>query len=287
MNDPHSSPAAVNPTKHVGGMLIIAALALTVVGLTNGRMVAEKVVTDMAMPCGVVWIALTMLCYFTLVMGQRFLFLMSFLTWLLFSLSSNNLVANRLLDTLEDEYVLSRPLLVNEPYDSLVVLGGGSTLAANGELQLGVSGDRIALAARMYHAGRTHRIICTGSRIAPLSTAGRLDAGEETRAILQSLNVPAEAIQSLPGRNTSEEIAHLAELLAEQPSARIGLLTSAWHLPRAMRLARAANLELEPVPADFKTSRQKITVRSFVPSDSALTKTRVALRECLAKLVNR
>ena len=47
-----SSRDAVNPTKHVGGMLILAAIGLTVVGLTNGRIVVEKVVTDLAMPVG-------------------------------------------------------------------------------------------------------------------------------------------------------------------------------------------------------------------------------------------
>ena len=83
MTESQQTSDTVNPTKHVGALLILAALGVTVLGLTSGRMVAEKVVSDMAMPCGVTWLTLTMVCYFALVMRQRFLFLISFFAWLL------------------------------------------------------------------------------------------------------------------------------------------------------------------------------------------------------------
>jgi uncharacterized SAM-binding protein YcdF (DUF218 family) len=287
MSQTQSSSDGVNPTKHVGVLLILAALAVIVLGLTNGRMVAEKVISDMVMPCGLVWLALTMVCYFAVVGGQRFLFLLSFLAWLFFTLSSNGIVASYLIKGLEEEHLDTRPLLINEPYDLVVVLGGGSVTAPNAELQLGLSGDRIALAARMYHAERTKKIVCTGSKIAGLGRVNQLDAGEESRAILEGLGVPTEVIETIPGRNTREEIQHLAEFLAERPDSRVGLLTSAWHLRRATGLAKAAGLDVEPVPADFKTNTQKLSVRSFVPSETALLDTRLALHEYLGALLGR
>ena len=79
-------------------------------------------------------------------------------------------------------------------------------------------------------------------------------------------------------------------LIAQQVGneARAGLITSAWHMKRAQRLARLNGLQLEPLPADFHTPPViRPTVKDFVPSSTASDTIRRALKEYMAWLVGR
>ena len=74
---------------------------------------------------------------------------------------------------------------------------------------------------------------------------------------------------------------------------RIGLLTSAWHLPRAMRLANHNGLKPLPLPADFRTGAnvEGFTtgqiVESMIPNGFALEATCLFAKEYLGMLVGR
>jgi uncharacterized SAM-binding protein YcdF (DUF218 family) len=64
-----------------------------------------------------------------------------------------------------------------------------------------------------------------------------------------SLGFPATRIQRLDTtRDTDDEAQQLAQRLGEQPFL---LVTSAWHMPRAMALCQKAGLRPVPAPADF------------------------------------
>ena len=105
-------------------------------------------------------------------------------------------------------------------------------------------------------------------------------------AMCIELGVPDERIERVEGINTSEEMRHLSEYLKR--SGRVGLITSAFHMPRAMRLARSQGLELIPLPADFLTPADLFpTVLDFIPDAEAIMVTRLACKEYLAKLVGR
>ena len=45
----------------------------------------------------------------------------------------------------------------------IVLMGGGTNVAANRQPQLAAAGDRVAMVARLFHAGKVERIICTGT----------------------------------------------------------------------------------------------------------------------------
>ena len=79
----------------------------------------------------------------------------------------------------------------------------------------------------------------------------------------------------------------LAEIL--DGSQRVGLITSAWHMPRALRLARANGLNPIPVPADFVSPPQHDrpiqageVALSMFPDEGNMSKVGVLLREVLA-----
>ena len=110
--------------------------------------------------------------------------------------------------------------------------------------------------------------------------------------MLRQLGVGDEDIIEVGGINTAEELRHLADERLD--GQRVGLITSAWHMQRALRQARAQGLELEPVPADFLTPVQQTQspgpaqiLLLLLPNSGTLNTTGAALKEYLAILVRR
>lgn len=273
---------------------ILSAIAVVaVIWLSLGRIVAEKVATALAMPTGIIWwlmLCLTLTAIAGKRRGIRISVLPVLLTFLGFTLAGNGFVAGLLSKSLERPYFEVTPLSENH-FDAVIVLGGGATEGVNHRMQGNGSGDRLILAAQMHHAKIADMLICTGRRITELDT-GTTDPAEKSAAILQSLGVPPSSIEMLGGRNTAEEMNSLAERFANS-DARVGLLTSAWHLPRALRLARRNGFQPLPVPADFMTGpidhpwTTGGIVLSLIPQADALNSSTKIAKEYLAMFVNR
>ncbi len=80
-----------------------------------------------------------------------------------------------------------------EPVDCVIVLGGATGLTTSERPQLGHSGERVALAARLFHAGLTKHIVVTGDSLTKLDTP--YDSPQtQTVYLLKGLGIPAEAI---------------------------------------------------------------------------------------------
>jgi uncharacterized SAM-binding protein YcdF (DUF218 family) len=273
-------------------MLRVAAGALMFVAGTwwaLGRMVAEKLVTVLAMPTGIVWLLLLVSVLAASRAGRRDLMLAAAIPWTVLTLLGNGMVAEALAQSLEHPYRQIQPLQ-SEPFDSIIVLGGGTSVGGNGRIQGNTAGDRILLTAQMFHAGLTKRILCSGRRITELAP-NTTDPADESLALLVSLKVPEEFIGQLEGRNTSEEMHLLSESIGDTDE-RMGLVTSAWHLPRALRLAERKNLTLEPLPADFITRPpSRLTtgaiILNCIPQDGALWTSAKVFKEYLGIIVRR
>lgn len=117
----------------------------------------------------------------------------------------------------------------------------------------------------------------------------RIDPSELTIEIWTQLGIARDAIETLGGRNTYEELQALQQMLHGDPShRRVGLLTSAWHLPRAIRLGRDAGLpDLVPVAADHRQQVDAPSFIDFIPSADSLARFDSCQREYLAWFVNR
>lgn len=177
-----------------------------------------------------------------------------------------------------------------QPFDLIVVLGGGTTVDPTFRPQLTGAGDRVMMAARLYHEGRAKRICVTGEQT--IRTDARdPDPAEEARDLLRSIGVPADAIHALRGVNTSEEIRSLKTWLRSQPGNedwRIGLVTSAWHMDRALALARKNGLDdLVPVPAHFLSQPFTPDPSIVIPSAGNLETTARMLHEYLGRWISR
>ena len=128
--------------------------------------------------------------------------------------------------------------------------------------------------------------MCTGLQ-SFRSTEEDMHPYEEATLLLEELGVAPQEILKLNGINTSEEMENLKKWTDVNPGKRIGLLTSAWHLPRAVRLAKAQGIEVEPIAAGFYSQPYAPDPGIVVPNEYNLIITASAAKEYLARLVGR
>jgi uncharacterized SAM-binding protein YcdF (DUF218 family) len=276
----------LSPTGHLLPPLIVCALAIAVAYAAFGITIVEKSLTALAMPVGLVWLILLAWVYICFCLGQRKTAIGAGIALMLVWGFGNFFVANALVKNLERPFLGFEPADL-QPLDVVAVLGGGATTNANAQPQLARSGERIAMAAKLFLAGKTDRIICTGTQTY-ISSDDDLDTAEESKAILVKLAIEPESIDTIPGANTSQEMQQLKKWLANHPDAqRIGIITSAWHLKRAMRLAKATGIDATPIPADFLSRYPTVSSDWIIPSSENLDHSTLAIKEYLAALVGR
>ncbi len=267
--------------------MVFGAVGLSLIGglWQGGVPLSQKVLVALVKPLGLIWLALLATTCFALL--NRWWSIASSLAMVTLGLwiAGNGWVAERAISHLE-RMVAPEPLDGNARWDVLVVLGGGTSSAPSGRAQVADSGDRVLLAAQLYLAGRADLLVTTGSSFPGLS--GGLDGpAEHTIAIWRSLGVPPGVIERLEGINTSQELQQLrgrAELWQDK---RVGLVTSAWHLPRAMRLAERQQLDLIPVAADVRSRPAQQQSIWWVPHADAVLMLERVLNEWLGMAVGR
>ena len=281
----HSDRIRVLP--HFCAIALLGALFLGAVGVVGGKTMFEKTLTALVQPCGLIWLLLILLIYFCLLCRQGWPAFIGLLCFLILSIAGNSYVANWVALQREAPFVDIDPMSM-EPLDTVFVLGGGTLTRTDGVPQLSWNGDRIATAAKLFHAGKIQNIICTGTQTFR-TTEKDLHPREEAASILADLKVPVERIGQMKGENTFQEVQNIKKWMDANPDAkRVGILTSAWHLKRAMRLAKAEGIEgIEPIPANFMNLPFAPTPNLLIPSATNLEITRTMLKEYLGGLVGR
>lgn len=173
---------------------------------------------------------------------------------LLLWVGGNRWVALGLARSLESRY--AAPDSVPQ-VEALVLLGGGteSPEAPRGMVELNSAGERVMYAAQLYREGKAEHILVSGGYLdwEPRPTSPAQDMAD----LLEWMGVPREAIW-LQGRsqNTYEDAFYSAEILREREINRILLVTSAWHMPRAVRLFEAQGLEVIAAPTDYNVTER-------------------------------
>ncbi|BDU72017.1 YdcF family protein [Mesoterricola silvestris] len=223
-----------------------------------------KALGYLAMPAGLLWVLILGIAYLLLRRRQWLAGILVLGVWALYAVVGNYYVGTALLAGLERTI----PPLEDggEPFDAVLVLGGGSDLDPTGRPILGEAGDRIIAAARLWHAGRARTLVAGGT--GRDLVAGSRDLGQETRAIWLSLGVPDGAIEVVREEclNTRDEIAAYRRLRDLRHWRRMALVSSASHLPRALRLAEKAGFAVTPVGADWRGRRHALQVQRLVPT---------------------
>jgi uncharacterized SAM-binding protein YcdF (DUF218 family) len=198
-------------------------------------------------------------------------------------------VADVLLASLQDK---ARAAAAQAPpccYDAIVVLGGGVTPAAPPfvmDPDLADGADRVWYAAQLYHRGVARRIIVSGGSLLAKTSGPATTEAEAMRRFLVDLGVPSDAIVSEgTSMNTLQNIHNVRQMVGE---ARVALVTSAYHMPRALKLARQGNLNVGAFPTDWRPPAEaRPSWENWVPSVAAMTWSSISLREHVALLLDR
>jgi len=180
---------------------------------------------------------------------------------------------------------------------AIVVLGGGMLPAVppRPNAQLGMVGDRLLQAARLYLGGKAQRVVVSGGHLG--WSRERSPESTDMAEILALWGVPRTAIlEETQSRNTYENAVETRRLLAPEGINRVLLVTSAIHMPRAVALFRCAGFEVVPAPADFLVADGDLygfgdgslegVLLALVPDAESLEYTTRALKEYLGLLVS-
>jgi uncharacterized SAM-binding protein YcdF (DUF218 family) len=140
--------------------------------------------------------------------------------------------------------------------DGIVVLGGAidpDLSAARGVPVFRGGVDRLIAAAALARRYPQARLIYSGGN-ANLVTDDSSKEADVAVGIFESLGVAKQrlAIERL-SRNTRENAEFSKAMASPRPDERWLLVTSAWHMPRAIGAFRTAGFAVEPWPADWRT----------------------------------
>ena len=261
--------------------LAVFVLVLFLVSLSENILMAKKVIAYFLMPSGLIWMALLMGSFWPGIARKiRIVFVT---LWLGFALAGNTYVGNVLLGILERPFYEFEE--VSEPLDALVVLGGGTSRSPGGMPAMGAHGDRVLRPASLFYDGRVKALITTGRSITEVGEDRLLS--RETSEIWQSVGIPEEAIFELDRpRNTAEELAEVTSLLRKHPDwKRVGICSSASHLPRALKESRKQGLTLIPVPSDFRSKSLPFVSTYLIPQGRGFRDVQTACWEFLGLLM--
>ncbi len=130
---------------------------------------------------------------------------------------------------------------------AIVVLGGGHsdapTLSRANQL-VPASLSRLSEGIRLAQLLPDARLVTSGH-----NGFDKISHAQVVAEAAISLGFPASRIDSLHTPRDTEDEAYATK--AKFGPGPIALVTSAWHLPRAVALFRGAGIEVVPVPADF------------------------------------
>jgi uncharacterized SAM-binding protein YcdF (DUF218 family) len=142
------------------------------------------------------------------------------------------------------------------PVAGIIVLGGGVSLAKDNGVyrpQPNEAVDRLFVSAELAHRYPAAKIVVSGGPID--ATTGRAEA-DAVASYLTALGVAPDRM-SLERRsaNTAENARFSSALLHPAANQEWLLVTSAFHMPRAVGAFRRAGFTIRAVPADWRTTR--------------------------------
>jgi uncharacterized SAM-binding protein YcdF (DUF218 family) len=208
---------------------------------------------------------------------------------LLLSLLGAPAVSDLLMRSLEDQFSY-RSNKECPKADAVFVFGGMLGLRSHpgAGIEWNEAAERFNRAVDLYKTGTAGVLVLSGG-------AERYDNGVNEGELLKTkataLGVPDGAILvTRKAANTEEEANEIRQLIARKHWKRVLMVTSAYHMPRAMRLSADCLADLTPVPVAFETpgpGSSWIYKRPeyFIPQAQGLFVSERALREYMGILV--
>jgi uncharacterized SAM-binding protein YcdF (DUF218 family) len=166
------------------------------------------------------------------------------------------------------------------PPDGIVVLGGAISpdiSLARGAVALNDSAERITVAAEMALRYPNARIIFSGGTGALFNGAPEAPIAVKE---FEALGIAHDRITAEEqSRNTIENAVFSRLVVQPKPGERWLLVTSAFHMPRAIAVFRAAGFPVEACPVDWRTRGPIDATAPFDSFTAGLDMTDVAAHE--------
>lgn len=163
-------------------------------------------------------------------------------------------VGDYLIRPLEERF--SKPQELPESVDGILVLGGGEDLQRSLSWQsaeLGLGGDRYIGAAKLAKIyPKVPVIFSGGSGSVQLQNSGK--ESDLASELLTTVGIePNRLILESDSRNTYENFINTLPLLPKGDGTYL-LVTSAYHMPRAVGIARNLEINVIPYPVDYRSN---------------------------------
>ena len=227
---------------------------------------------------------------------QRWALPLSITGWLVIAVPAMPVVSDALLRQLEDQAAALTPKSI-PPADAVLVLGGGIRPApAKGlGVEVNEAGDRLLCGVRLWKQGTAPFLITSGARVSFQPNDPIAPEAVLSQQLAQELGVPASAVLlNDQARTTAEEAQRINQVAAEQGWKQLILVTSAFHMPRALAsFKRQSDLEIFPVACDYRLDPQQQNqafswgelLIDLIPSSGSLKQTTQVLKEHLGLLI--
>ncbi len=225
---------------------------------------------------------------------SRWAFIPVLLALIILSIAGNVRVSDRLVKSLEWQYL---PVTKMPQAEAIVVLGGATRNVSFPRVipDLSDRGDRLLYGAKLYKDGLAPLIILSGGRIQWYG--GGDSEAKDMAEILELMGIPRSASVLEPkSLNTYQNAAYTKEILQEKGINKILLVTSAMHMPRALAIFKKQGINAIPAPTDFLVSKQELSepnyniesqLLSLIPDTGNLDRTTQAIKEYIGTFIYR
>jgi len=195
---------------------------------------------------------------------------------------SNPIIGNLATAYLEKDYP---PVILTEipKVDAIVVLSGmvNTIQGPNNTLKYEFNGavDRIDAGVKLMKLHKAKILILTGGYL-PWSLG--MPEGEFLKEVAVSWGVDPSAIHlTKKVQNTDQEASAVSEIILK--GQKIALITSAFHMPRAITVFASKNLQVIPVPVDHRSSAQKFQIMELLPDPGAVENITLFIKELIGR----
>lgn len=166
-------------------------------------------------------------------------------------------VGDWLIQPLENRF--EKPASLPAQIDGIIVLGGGEDLKRSlswNVAELGLGGDRYIAAKKLADLYPDAPVIFTGgSGSIQLQNTG--SEGEIAAQLFNDIGLPsARLVLESQSRNTYENFRNIKPIT--RPGGRYLLVTSAFHMPRSVGIARQFEIDVIPYPVDYRSNSAEL-----------------------------
>jgi uncharacterized SAM-binding protein YcdF (DUF218 family) len=191
-------------------------------------------------------------------------------------------IGNALVLPLEQRFSSRVPERPPSGVTGIIILGGfedGWVTAGRGGLALNEAAERLTESIRMARQLPAAKIVFTGG-VGDLFAGA--DAGAAVRKYLEDAGIASDRIIiEKDSRDTYENAVFTRRLLNPSTQDRWLLVTSAYHMPRAVGAFRRAGFDVLPFPVDFRTRDARNLIRPFGNVAAGLQRADLAVKEWL------